>query len=210
MNDILCGNKNSKILVLTHDLTAFYDFEKIFKDIQNHKKKGEKLVCNLFELTNKILTKFKLKKRNEYSELLSIVYQYAFENSEEYELVIGNIMRRMLEAFSTFVYKKGIAEVSCDEKILSLMGDPVYSDYYKNLMYRLILHGESHMEEKVKSLTDPEFLVSISHDEKQQIAKDIICFMYLLNKIHITEHLIEYPNAAQNLHNWCQSIKEFK
>ncbi len=33
-------------------------------------------------------------------------------------LIVGNLMRRVMEAFSTFVYKKGIAEISCDDTIL--------------------------------------------------------------------------------------------
>lgn len=67
---------------------------------------GEKPVYRLYELKNQKLVTFSYNKRQEYSELIKIVYNYALGNATEYELVIGNIMRQMLEAFSTFQYKK--------------------------------------------------------------------------------------------------------
>ena len=70
-------------------------------------------------------------------------------------------MRRVLEAFSTFVYKKGIAEVSRDEAILSAIEEDKRT-YFQNLMYRLVLHGESHYEEHIHSLQDMAFFGHIS------------------------------------------------
>lgn len=211
MLSILRGNKDSKILIMTHDLPIFYDLEKILaeiKDAANGKYGKGKTDYSLFELSNKALVKFRERKRHEYSELLCAVYEYAAGTSTEYDLVIGNIMRRTLEAFSTFEYKKGMDAISCDEKILSSMGDPVYFNYFQNLMYRLVLHGESHMEEKVKSLTDAGFSSNLSYEEKQQTAKDILCLINILNHDHVAAHLSETPNAVKNIDGWCQSILE--
>ena len=59
------------------------------------------------ELRNKEIIPFNLKRRNEYSELLKIVYEYACGEDTNDNLIVGNSMRRVLEAFSTFVYEKG-------------------------------------------------------------------------------------------------------
>ena len=115
---------------------------------------------------------FKYKKRHEYTTLIEDIYRYAIGDVREIEPVIGNMMRRALEAFSTFEYKKGIEDISLDRDILSSMGNSEYEKYFENLMYRLILNGASHNEESARSLTDINFYDVISTEEKQRTAKD--------------------------------------
>ena len=86
-------------------------------------------------------------------------------NDELNVLKVGNSMRRVLEAFSTFVYKKGIADISCDNTILQQIRDKDYIDYFKNLMYRLVLNGDSHMLERTNNLDDME----ISLDKNSRV-----------------------------------------
>ena len=64
-------------------------------------------------------------------------------DAEEYEIIIGNIIRQVLEAFSTFQYKKNIEKVSTDTYILEAIPEE-FRSYFSNLMYRLVLHGGSH------------------------------------------------------------------
>lgn len=141
----------------------------------------------------KDITKIKLlgaiNNRQEYIEILESIYKYASGNADEYELIIGNVMCQVLEAFSTFEYKKGIEAISTDTQILGLLPEPEYVSYYKNLMYRLVLHGGSHKEEQIKIMNDFNFFSLISKVEKQRTAKDILCFIYLLNERHLLEHL---------------------
>ena len=111
-------------------------------------------------------------------------------------------MRQVLEAFSTFEYKKGIAEVSTDSNIIKKL-DFEYQDYFRNLMYRLILNGGSHKEEEIRS-GRLDFFAVISDDEKVRTAKDILCFMYLLNDMHVIAHL---GNIREELNKWCDEIK---
>lgn len=110
------------------------------------------------ELKNKEIIEFRYKKRNEYSELLKMVYDYACGETSGLDLTIGNSMRCVLEAFVTFVYRKGIAEISYDDSILQKIGDSDYRDYFKNLMYRLVLNGDSHMEKRTNGLEDIDCL----------------------------------------------------
>ena len=66
-----------------------------------------------------MLEPFQYKKRQEYTEMMRIMYTYGQNRATDQEMVIGNIMRQVLEAFSTFEYKQGIQAVSTDETILA-------------------------------------------------------------------------------------------
>lgn len=205
------ANINTKALVMTHDLMTFYDLSKIFEIIIGGcKSKGYPTPPKFIgvELRDSSLHPFQYGKRQEYTELINIIYSYALGNATGQELVIGNMMRQVLEAFSTFEYKKGINKISSDEQILSGISNEAYKAYFKNLMYRLVLHGGSHREEQVKSMNDLNFFELISEEEKKRTAKDVLCFIYLLNKPHLISHLKEFDNSAEEtLNSWCSDIQ---
>lgn len=214
LEKIVIGNVNSKIILLTHDLQSAFDLQKAFDEIRNVAKNQEAGKCDsgIFELKDRMLVDFRYKKRNEYSELLADVYRFGMTASVESEATIGNIMRRILEAFSTFVYKKGIEEISLNTEILKTLGNEQYAEYFSHLMYRLVLNGESHSEERVRSLLDDnDFLEMLSITEKQRTAKDIICFLYLQNPNHVRAHLsssgiTDFDNVIES---WCKNILSF-
>lgn len=204
------GNEASKAFVMTHDLMSFYDIYKIFEEIVVCcKKKGYVLPpkFNRFELADEKIKPFFYNSRQEYTELLKKIYDYGRGASNEYDIVIGNIMRQVLEAFATFQYKKGIVEVSTDSEILALLPGSEYQSYYKNLMYRLVLHGGSHREEQIKTMKDYDFFSLISENEKKRTAKEVLCFIYLLNSRHVLQHLQEIKNIETTLNTWCGEIK---
>ena len=116
-------------------------------------------------------------------------------------------MRQVMEAFGTFLYKEGIVEISKNEKILKLLNDNEYIAYYRNLMYRLVLHGGSHKEEQVLAMDGFDFFNYISDEEKLRTAKDVLCFIYLLNRVHVLQHLKKYSSAESDLDAWCCEIK---
>lgn len=203
-------NQNSKALVMTHDLRTFYDIHKIFEEIVDVcKQKGYSQApkFNRFEMREGGLKPFSYNNRQEYTEIIETVYKYATGHADDYDLIIGNMMRQALEAFSTFEYKKGIEAVSTDVQILGLLPEPEYVSYYKNLMYRLVLHGGSHKEEQIKTMNDFQFFSLISESEKKRTAKDILCFIYLLNKRHLLEHLKKCENVETEIQSWCRDIK---
>lgn len=211
--DIIKANHESQILLMTHDLQCLYDLQKIGDEVCDEYKResnGQKKVTyTCRELKNKEIIPFSLTKRNEYSEILKTVYDYACGEDENGDLVVGNSMRRALEAFSTFVYKKGIADISCDDTILQQIGDKDFIDYFKNLMYRLVLNGDSHMLERTNSLEDMDYLVFLSDDERRRTAQEVICFIYLLNKRHVLAHLDGKRDIETNIQKWCSDIKSF-
>ena len=208
------GNPDSKALVMTHDLMAFYDIHKIIKRFPNTCKTlfpSHKFTYNTFEIRDSKAVGIKVEDmRQEYTELIKNIYDYAFDKPEgkQYDPFIGNMMRQILEAFSTFMYRKGIEDVCTDPIILSLLPDQKYELYYKNLMCRLVLNGGSHRKEQVQSMQNLLFFGRITTEEKQRTAKDILCFIFLLNERHLLEHLEEHDsNAAVELRKWCQDIK---
>lgn len=113
-------------------------------------------------------------------------------------------MRRVLEAFSSFSFKKGVEDVSLDERVLELLSDEESKVYYRNLMYRLVLNNESHFLENIQGAPEMSFFSHLSSDEKQRTAKDILCFIYRLNKVHILSHL---PDAESDLMTWCAGVR---
>ncbi|OCN02140.1 hypothetical protein A7X67_12005 [Clostridium sp. W14A] len=152
------------------------------------------------------MSEFGYKKYNEYTQLLQKIYQYAKSISvdPDSDLIIGNIMRRVLEAFASFSFKKGIEDVSTDERVLELLSDEESKTYYRNLMYRLVLNNESHFKENIQEAPEMSFFSHLSSTEKQRTAKDILCFLYRLNKAHILSHL---PGTEPDLISWCANMK---
>lgn len=209
---MLKGNDKSKIMILTHDLSIMFNLMKTIEDIgQSKKQENIKITYSKLELRNGNSIDF-LKKHNEYKILLNNVYDYAENGAKENdELTIGNIMRRVLEAFSSFVYNKGIEDLTNNSEIINAMGDK--STYFSNFMYRLILHGESHYETQISSMhNDLDFLDYISETEKQRTARDLLCMLYKLNPIHI-ENYIEENKKINKIKQWLKAIKndtEFK
>lgn len=204
------GNESSKAFVMTHDLMAFYDIHKLFEEIVNCCKKKNythKPKFNIFEIKGGTIKHFEYRNRQEYTEILKLIYEFGQGNSAEHDLVIGNLMRQALEAFATFQYKKGIEDVSTDPDILDLLPGPAYKSYYENLMYRLVLHGGSHKEEQIKAMKDYDFFSLISEAEKKRTAKEVLCFIYLLNKKHVLQHLHEIKDVETTLEAWCSQVK---
>ena len=188
INKIIKGNPNSKVIILSHDLTSIFDLSTIKKEVVNKE--------NFFELNNTELKKIeKLKHKNEYKTLLEEIYDYALNKPKNKSLTIGNQMRKALEAFSTFNYQEGIAEISRNENIIK---DMPHKEYFENLMYRLVLHGESH-----------KFWNFVSDDEKQRTAKEVLCFMYELFPNHIEAYLNKKNHNNDKINNikiWLENL----
>lgn len=208
MNVLLMKNVNSRVVLMTHDLPSFFDLQKVCEEMKDLSNKQTDF--KLLELNNRMFNNFQYKKRHEYTELLQSVYLYAKTGDSDYELTIGNIMRRTLETYSTFIYKKGIAEISYDDEIMGTLTDDNYIRYFKNLMYRLVLNGESHMEERARTATDMDFLEIVDPIAKQKTARDIIALIYLLNPVHVKAHLGEDSDIYTNIKTWCKKIKELE
>lgn len=158
LSQILQGCKTSKVLIMTHDLTVMDDLIKAMKEISEKcAQESKSAEFKVFQLANKSLESFKFK-HNEYTQLLNSIYSYAKSPSETETLTIGNHMRRVLEAFSTFSYKKSMEEISTNQEILDLLPNNEYKIHFENLMYRLALNNESHFCNTARFFSSNRFL----------------------------------------------------
>lgn len=209
LSRFLLGNINTKILFMTHDLQTCFDADKFLQEIMENCK-------NTFVNTGKHayvkreLVKQQLVDKNlekhEYTTLVNMMYQFAKSDNDEGELVIGNVMRKVLEAFSTFEYRKSIHDVSNDKSILDILDSP-YREYYENLMYRLVLNGESHFKDRVITMSDLNFFEVITLEQKRRTARDVLGFIYKLNKPHLLSHLKEESDVETQIEQWLENIK---
>lgn len=208
LGQYLKGNDKSKFLLFTHDMQTFYDMRHFVLELLSSKyKNGVSKYVRDWELKNKSVDKIDIQKRNEYTALLGTVFDYADaeEIDTQYSVSIGNVMRKVMEAFGTFVYKKGMAQLSTDESIMANLSKEDQA-YYENLMYRLVLNTGSHMEEKVKTIDDMNFFDYISDADKRRTARDVICFLYKINPLHVKAHLQGKENAVEKIEMWCEAI----
>lgn len=212
LNQFMQGNKESRFLITTHDMQTFYDIKHVIDEILAKLFEVPNILpgkasdyLRQIELKNNCLEKIDIRSRHEYTVLFETVYDYAVDIEPAQSMSIGNTMRKIMEAFGTFVYKKGMAELSTNKKILEAFEE---SDkiYFENLMYRLVLNTGSHMEEKTKTIADMKFFDYISDEDKQRTARDIICFLYKLNPLHVIAHLEKKDNAVQKINEWCKEI----
>lgn len=88
----------------------------------------------------------------------------------------------MLEAFSTFVYRKGLEEISTDETILELCKD--YKGFYRNYMYRLVLNNESHFQDRVNKLSDIYYFEQFTTQQLKDTAKNDVLFVLVESVTH--------------------------
>lgn len=222
LRKFLKGNFSTRAIILTHSLQVYYDMKQTMEDLLGKKAAGKAG----FELVNQQLQLIPDdQKRYEYSKLILTIFNYANGIPDiltSYDLSIGNMMRQVLEAFSTFQYRKGIRKIATDSDILKVLDKHKVSTYFENLMYQLILHGESHTEIKVKTMQNMEFLSSFSQEEKMNMAKSVLCLIYLLEPLHLLTHLQaendlekkntsqneETPNFKETLEKWCDEIRK--
>lgn len=192
------GNKSTRVLILTHDFQTMLDLNKLSTYSKSRK------MC---ELNAGKLNPFK-KDQFEYSELISMVYKYSIGEGSEYQIVIGNVMRQVVEAFGQFFFKDKIGDLLQDNAVLERTDmSNNQKEYFHSLMSRLVLHGGSHREEQVQSM-DIEFLSAISEAEKRRTAQDILCFIYLVNPLHLQRHFEKagWIQAENRIKSWCNSI----
>lgn len=181
--NIIKGNASSRILVLSHDLHSVFDLVKIRNEVLKVHD------SSFMELANNKLDVNRL--QNEYKKLLEYVYDYANSNEiddidETQEISIGNIMRRVMEAFSSFCYNVKFEEMVRKEDVLEIIPESKRS-YYANFMGRLTLNTESHMADSVYTLDT--ITACFTKDEKVQTAKSLLLFLFHINRPHLSAYM---------------------
>lgn len=200
LHEFLEGNEKSKFVYLTHDLEAACAFEA-----------SAGMTNKVFQFLENETLAIKATQMNLYTELLCKIYQYAKDDVVlgVEEFYIGNTLRRILEAYGTFLYKKGIVDLFRCSVLLDRIKDEKLKQYFENFMCRLLLHGESHTENLCKSMPDSDFYHCFSHDEKVKTARSVLVFMKIDNPEHIVAHLKNDISSIAVIQCWEEEIKKY-
>ena len=193
--DILEKNPNSKILIMSHDLQTIFNLQKVKAELGIPDPK------QVDELSNKSIVSMPCARRNEYKKLLDNIYTFATGADDGKDISIGNQMRKVLEAYATFVYRKRMDNAFRDADVLALI-PPEKKAYYKNFMYRLILNGDSHEEEAAYSINNFDELYAIA--EKRRTAKCVLLLLYYINKPHLAAYIND-PAQFATIESWKDS-----
>lgn len=188
-DQFLRGNENTKILIMTHDLQTVFNLQKVREELENDKD-------GYFELIDKKISPQK-GLHNEYKNLIVSVYEFARGNHEEKSSVVGNQMRKTMEAYSSFVYARDFMSIAHDDEVIKNIPEDRQL-YYKNLMTRLVLNGESHEQEAANAMDLTGFKFTM--EEKLVVAKSTIMFLYYINPKHVISYLPE--EAVGFLNQW--------
>lgn len=193
--DVLEKNANSKVLIMSHDLQTVFNLQKVKAEL------GVPDPTQVDELANKTIVSMSCKRRNEYKKLLDNIYAFATGDTDGNDISIGNQMRKVLEAYATFVYRDRMEEAFRKEDVLALIPAEKKA-YYKSFMYRLILNGDSHEEEAAYSINNFDELYAI--DEKRRTAKCILLLLYYINKPHLAAYIND-PAQFATIESWKDS-----
>lgn len=205
--------KNSRFICLMHDL---HSFMALASSIKAHDgKSGATNPIGQFTYTLNCkrggLKPLNLETTNEYRFNFDEVLEYASLEEPEENVHVGNQMRRILEAYSTFVYRKGFEYLFYGELIRG-ENAKLYNEYFKNNLSRFVVNDESHLQGRIRSLTDCNSLfASIDDHEKQRAIRDSICLLYLINPEHILSlrDKNEEKDALKTLiEPWLAAIRE--
>lgn len=199
MNKLIEEKDSVSFVFFTHDMEVCNNIKQLFSDIYSGKYKTLMLKNKTFENLTKI---------NYYSALMNDIYKFARGEAEELSPYIGNIMRRVVEAYATFNYAMGFIEFFKKEEILDKIKDIKIKENAESNMLKLVLHGESHEEEKVKRM-EGSYTRTYSSEEKKVLAKQVLQFLYSLDNYHLQRHLIKYKNESQKDDDFLNELKVF-
>lgn len=81
-------------------------------------------------------------------------------------------------------------------------------------MDRIVLNGESHLKYQTQALaSEGNYFTEISDAERQQVAKDILCLLHILEPNHLSAHLAVSSqkgsggNAISDIESWTNEIR---
>lgn len=174
------GNPNTKLLIMSHDLSSVFHLQKVYNDIAENNYRVHELIDKRLE--DRGIFK---NKRNEYKKIMDDVFDIA-NNSYGDMLSIGNKMRRMEEAYSSFICNNKFESLLHNDDFLLKVPDNK-KNLFKNLMSRLILNTESHTEEKIYDMHD--FSPMFEEEEIRKTAKYLLILFYYVDPFHLKSYL---------------------
>ena len=117
---------------------------------------------------------------------------------KELQFYIGNVMRKVLEGYSTFNYCMGMEELSTSAEIKNKLSTQEEKELFDNFLYRLLLNSESHQSDNSKK-TEHNKVDYFSKQEKQNTAKIVISLLYRLNPLYVERHIADFVEMSEDL-----------
>lgn len=190
VEQMLRGNENSKILFFSHDIQTIFDLGNFANHLQEQKDSSLPQVIghDIHRLEKFKLHRISKKTRfdyNEHKSTLTYIFNFANRSSisdDESVDDIGNKMRRIIEAISSFMYNCGINALLTNSQLLASLSDE-RKKHYKNTLFRLVCNGMSHTKEKVRG-SNPTY-ESFAPTELLKITRSFLLFMYDTHKLHL-------------------------
>lgn len=208
--EIVAGNRYSKATVFTHDGYCMNAFEKMCKELVNRSvAAGPRFAIHhpeTLELSDRHLIKWKLDAMR-YTELVGLMYDYAISPNDQQRPLIGNISRKVLEAFATFEFSMGLSEFADSSTVLETIANQKLKDYFGRLMFSIVLHSESHTSDPVKIEGVIETAREYASSEIDRIVRDSLLLIYCINRKHVLTHLKDKDGAQGQLDSWVGELE---
>lgn len=192
---------NFTCLIFTHDEEVYYHFDKLFSDL--------KLEIQRYELSHENGLMQISSENNFYSKHITDIYLFALGYKEELRFYIGNVMRKVLEGYSTFNYCMGMEELSTSVEIKNELSTQEEKRLFENFLYRLVLNSESHQSINSKK-TEHNRVDYFSEQEKQNTAKIVISLLYRLNPLYIERHIADFLKTSEEFKRFKKKKKAKK
>ena len=196
---ILQSNPDSLITIMTHDIGIAAELKHTLDDLSEVCKGTQSgFIADSFELCGDATCNLPMKK-SRYSILLKRAFDYASseQENEDESYVIGNILRRILEGYSSFNYGIGIERLSRDKDLAVRFGPA--ARFFKSVMYRLALNDESHLKESLDALNPPLAFDRYSYQEKVAIAQCVFVMLDYLDGDHIVKQLTHFGISRDSI-----------
>ena len=149
--------------------------------------------------------------KSEYQRLLKSAYDFASSETEDEaeSYVIGNVLRRIVEGYSTFNYGIKMEMLARDPALVGRMGS--VGKTLSGVMYRLALNDGSHLRDRVASLSPTASFEPYSYEEKRVMARCVLVMLSRLDPYHVVRHLRNFgvsPSEVQeNVRRWEEPLE---
>ncbi|MGX0630870.1 wobble nucleotide-excising tRNase [Corynebacterium afermentans] len=189
-------NPDTQIILISHDIALIQDMAAVLKTINGASSAVRKIESHQIE-------QLKLDRFSNYVDYLKKIYDFACADDPEavnrQDVPAGNEMRLVLEAFAEFEVSAGIADLPNRKIVSTLVAEEsvALNRYFEGPLYKLLLHGESHSAEAVRS-GDYTLNNRTSRRERQGIARDLISLMTIISPAHIPAKLsMKIPGSTE-------------
>ncbi len=213
------GNKlrpETRLICLMHELYSYIALAQCIKSHDDNRndplyKIGQMLLTLDFKWPEMKASDEGVERINEYCRNFEEIFEFAATDPSQLKenIHVGNQARRMLEAFSTFVFRKGIEFLFLND-LISGENAVQYNQYYRTIFSRFVVHDESHLQGRIRSLTNHNGLLPFIDNSTRQLAvQDSICLLYLIMPSHVLSLCKpgDRDNIKKTIEKWLTRIR---